>query len=492
MKVELFTREYPPDIYGGAGVHVEYLSRALDPLVDLTVHCWGADGNDGERPAVARRQPWQRLDDAARRALSVDLVMADETTDADVVHSHTWYAQLGGHLAGLLHGIPHVTTVHTLEPRRPWKAEQLGGGYRVSSWAERTALEAADAIIAVSESARVDILDTYPSIDPERAEAIYNGIDTDEYRPDPDTDVLERHGIDPSRPYVLFVGRITRQKGLEHLLDAARSFDPDAQLVICAGAPDTPQIEAKVERKVQRLLERRGGVTWLQRMLPRREIVQLMTHARVLVCPSIYEPLGIVNLEAMACETAVVATATGGITEVVVDGETGLLAPFSPAGGGVLGPRDPDDFAAAIAERVNALLGDPAGAAAMGAADRARVEAQFAWSEIARRTVELYERAPARARRERLSVLGRRRARRVSAPCRARNPGRLGMDDGLCDDGRHAADVALDARGDVVRGPQRGVGGQGPPPPGPRPRGRRGAGERRAGGGPCGRAPPRR
>jgi alpha-maltose-1-phosphate synthase len=405
MKVALFTREYPPDIYGGAGVHVEYLSRALDPLVDLTVHCWGVDGSDGERPAVARRQPWQRLDDAALRALSVDLVMADETTDADVVHSHTWYAQLGGHLASLLHRIPHVTTVHTLEPRRPWKAEQLGGGYRLSSWAERTALEAADAIIAVSESARVDILDTYPSIDPERVEAIYNGIDTDEYRPDPDTDVLERHGIDPSRPYVLFVGRITRQKGLEHLLEATRSFDPDAQLVICAGAPDTPQIEAKVERKVQRLLERRGGVTWLQRMLPRREIVQLMTHARVLVNPSIYEPLGIVNLEAMACETAVVATATGGITEVVVDGETGLLVPFSPAGGGVLGPRDPDDFAAAIGERVNALLGDPAGAAAMGAAGRARVEAEFSWPEIARRTVELYERVTARARRERVSVL---------------------------------------------------------------------------------------
>jgi starch synthase len=405
MKVALLTREYPPDVYGGAGVHVEYLSRELDSLVDLTVHSWGAQRADDERPLVARRQPWDLLDDAALRALSVDLVMADETGGADLVHSHTWYAQLGGHLASLLHGVPHVTTVHTLEPRRPWKAEQLGGGYRLSSWAERTALQDADAIVAVSEGARVDILDCYPAIDPDRVEVIYNGIDTEEYRPDPAMDVLERHGVDPSRPYVLFVGRITRQKGVEHLLDAALSFDPDVQLVLCAGAPDTAQIAASVERKVALLGDRRGGVVWVREMLPRREIVQLMTHAQVFVCPSIYEPLGIVNLEAMACETAVVATATGGIVEVVVEGETGMLVPFQPAGGGVLGPRDRDGFARDLADRVNTLLADPARAAAMGAAGRKRVEAEFAWPGIARRTAELYERVMERAQRERVSLL---------------------------------------------------------------------------------------
>jgi starch synthase len=405
MKVALLTREYPPDVYGGAGVHVEYLSRELDPLVDLTVHAWGTpEGANGEHPLVARTPPWQQLDDAALRALSVDLVMADQTAGADVVHSHTWYAQFGGHLASMLHGIPHVTTVHTLEPRRPWKAEQLGGGYRLSSWAERTALEAADAIIAVSEGARVDILDCYPAIDPDRVEVIYNGIDTDEYRPDPGTDALERHGVDASRPYVLFVGRITRQKGLDYLLDAARLLVPDVQVVLAAGAPDTPQIEASVERKVEALRDRRGGVVWIREMLPRREVVQLMTHAQVFVCPSIYEPLGIVNLEAMACETAVVASATGGIIEVVVEGETGMLVPFQPAGGGVLGPRDPEGYVLDLADRVNALLADPARAAAMGAAGRARVEAEFAWPGIAQRTAELYERVLARAERERVSI----------------------------------------------------------------------------------------
>jgi alpha-maltose-1-phosphate synthase len=406
MKVALLTREYPPDVYGGAGVHVEYLGRELSALVDLTVHCWGPPRAAGAHgPAVAAREPWDGLRDAALRALSVDLAMADETGGADLLHSHTWYAQLGGHLSGLLHGIPYVATVHTLEPRRPWKAEQLGGGYRLSSWAERTALEAADGIIAVSEGARVDILDTYPAVDPERVHVIYNGVDTEEYRPDPATDVLERHGIDPNRPYVLFVGRITRQKGVEHLLDAALSFDPEVQLVVCAGAPDTPQIAASVERKVALLHDRRGGVAWLREMLPRREVVQLMSHASVFVCPSIYEPLGIVNLEAMACETAVVATATGGIVEVVVDGETGLLVPYQPAGGGRLGPRDPDAFAHDIAERVNTLLADPARAAAMGEAGRRRVEAEFSWPTIARRTADLYERVTERAQRERLSLL---------------------------------------------------------------------------------------
>jgi alpha-maltose-1-phosphate synthase len=376
----MLTREYPPDVYGGAGVHVEYLSRELASLVDLDVLPFAA------------HPPWDVLHDGALRPLSADLRLAEAAAGADVVHSHTWYAQLGGHLARLLHGAPHVTTVHSLEPRRPWKAEQLGGGYRVSSWAERTALEAADAVVAVSEGSRVDILDCYPAIDPDRVHVIYNGIDTEEYRPDPATDVLEAHGVDPGRRTVLFVGRITRQKGVDLLLDAAPSFDPDAQLVLCAGAADTPELETSVAARVRDLAERRGGVVWLREMLPRREVVQLMTHATVFVCPSIYEPLGIVNLEATACETAVVATATGGIPEVVVDGETGLLVPFSPAGGGQLGPRDRDGYVADLAERVNALVRDPARAAEMGRTGRRRAVAEFSWTRIAERTAELYGR----------------------------------------------------------------------------------------------------
>jgi starch synthase len=401
VEVALLTREYPPEVYGGAGVHVEYLGRELAPLVDVTVHCWGEPREQAPGgPRVVAHAAGDGLSDAALRALAIDLAMAEGAAGADLVHSHTWYAQLGGHLAALLHGIPHVTTVHSLEPRRPWKAEQLGGGYRVSSFAERTALEAADAVIAVSEASRLDILEAYPAIRPGRVEVVHNGIDAAEYRPDPATDVLERHGVDPRRPSVVFVGRITRQKGVELLLDAARAFDPAAQLVLCAGAPDTPQIAASVEDKVAALRERRDGVVWLREMLPRREVVQLLSHATVFVCPSIYEPLGIVNLEAMACETAVVATATGGIPEVVVDGETGLLVPFSPAGKGRMGPREPEAFVADLAARVNALLGDPDRARAMGRAGRARVEREFAWPEIARRTAELYGRVATTAGRE--------------------------------------------------------------------------------------------
>jgi starch synthase len=406
MKVAFLSREYPPEVYGGAGVHAEYLSRELSSLVDLTVHCWGDERPpSGDGPTVIARRPWDALSDGALRALSVDLAMAGDVAGADLVHSQTWYAQLGGYLASMLHGVPHVTTVHSLEPRRPWKAEQLGGGYRVSSWAERTALESADAIIAVSEGDRVDILDCYPTIDPDRVEVIYNGIDTGEYRPDPDTDVLERHGVDPDRPYVIFVGRLTRQKGVEYLLDAALSFDSNAQIVLCAGAPDTPEIAARVEQKVALVRERRGGVVWLREMLPRREVIQLLSHASVSVCPSIYEPMGIVLLEAMACETPVVATATGGIVEVVADGETGLLVPFQPAGGGVFGPRDPEEFVRDLAERVNALLGDPKRAAELGAAGRARAEADYSWPVIARQTSDLYARVAERAERERVSVL---------------------------------------------------------------------------------------
>jgi alpha-maltose-1-phosphate synthase len=315
--------------------------------------------------------------------------MAAGVEGAEVVHSHTWYANFAGHLAKLVYGIPHVATVHSLEPLRPWKAEQLGGGYALSSFCERISLESADAVIAVSEGSRGDILESYPEIPPERVQVIYNGIDANEYQPDRATDVLARHGVDPERPSVVFVGRITRQKGVPYLLDAALQFDPAAQLVLCAGAPDTPEIGAEVERRVERLRAERGNVVWLDQMLPKPEIIQLLSHATVFACPSIYEPLGIVNLEAMACEAAVVATATGGIVEVVVDGETGLLVPFEQADGDIV-PRDPEAFVAGIAERVNALVADPDRAAAMGRAGRERAVRHFDWSAIARQTAGVY------------------------------------------------------------------------------------------------------
>jgi starch synthase len=403
VRVALLTREYPPEVYGGAGVHVEYLARELARLEQLTVHCWGAPR---DAPGVVAHRAWDALvgpepHRAALQAMSIDLAMAARTQGAELVHSHTWYANLAGHLAKLTYGIPHVATVHSLEPLRPWKAEQLGGGYALSSWCERVGLEGADAVIAVSEGMRRDILASYPAIDADRVRVIYNGIDADEYRPDPGTDVLERHGVDPARPSVVFVGRITRQKGVPYLLDAALEFDPAAQLVLCAGAPDTPEIGAEVERRVERLRDARakpgdeaagrgsGNVVWIDQMLPKAEVIQLLSHATVFACPSIYEPLGIVNLEAMACEAAVVATATGGIVEVVQDGMTGLLVPFEAEEGGIE-PRDPEAFSHAIAERVNALLADPERAREMGRAGRARAVEAFDWSAIAAQTSELY------------------------------------------------------------------------------------------------------
>jgi starch synthase len=393
-RVALLTREYPPEVYGGAGVHVEYLARELTPLVDLSVHCWGADRGVA---GVHAYRPWDALDTgtahaAALEAVSIDLVMAAGVEGAELVHSHTWYANLGGHLAKLLYGIPHVATVHSLEPIRTWKADQLGGGYALSSFCERTGLEAADALIAVSAEMRRDVLRCYPAIEPDRIHVIHNGIDTNEYRPDRRTDALERHGVDPAKPSVVFVGRITQQKGLVHLLDAAPSIDPAAQIVLCAGAPDTPEIGAAVARAVAHLQATRGNVIWIEQMLPRPDVIQLLTHATVFVCPSIYEPLGIVNLEAMACETAVVATRTGGIPEVVEDGVTGLLVPFEPSDDGLRTPRDPKRFAADIAERVNALLADPARAEQLGKAGRARAVEQFSWSAIAAETAALYRR----------------------------------------------------------------------------------------------------
>jgi starch synthase len=378
LRVALLTREYPPDVYGGAGVHVTYLARELAGLVDLTVHCQGAD-----RPGAVAHQPWDRLAGAneALRTVSADLSMAAAVASAELVHSHTWYTNLGGHLAALLAGIPHVVTMHSLEPLRPWKAEQLGGGYAVSAWCERTAATAAAAVVAVSDGMRADILAAYPEINPERIRVIRNGIDTAEYAPDLATGVLERHGVDPSRPYVIFVGRITRQKGLPVLLRAAARLDPAAQLVLCAGQADTPDQLAEVTELVTGLRrarygEGRSGVVWIPEMLAKREIIQLLTHATAFACPSLYEPLGIVNLEAMACGTAVVASRVGGIPEVVADGETGLLVP----------PGDPVE----LADALNALVRDAGRAQGMGRAGRARAVAEFGWAAVAAQTAALY------------------------------------------------------------------------------------------------------
>jgi starch synthase len=369
--VALLTREYPPEVYGGAGVHVEYLARELARLVDLTVHCQGAD-----RPAAVAHRPAPGLRDAVLGVFSADLSMADAVGEADLVHSHTWYASLAGHLASLRYGIPHVMTMHSLEPLRPWKAEQLGGGYALSSWAERVAISSAAAVVAVSDGMRADIREAYPFIDPQRIRVIHNGIDTAEYAPDLATGVLARHGVDDSRPYVIFVGRITRQKGLPVLLRAASSLDPSVQLVLCAGAPDTPELADEVSSLVAGLQAARSGVVWIPQMLPRPSVIQLLTHALAFVCPSVYEPLGIVNLEAMACGTAVVASRVGGIPEVVDGGVTGLLVP----------PDDP----ASLADALNALARDPMRAVAYGHAGRERAVAEFSWPTVAAATAALY------------------------------------------------------------------------------------------------------
>jgi len=375
----VLTREYPPEVYGGAGVHVGSLVPQLRALLDVDVHCFGSPRSGAQAHAV---DPGLSRANGALQTLSVDLAMADAVAGADLVHSHTWYANMAGHLARTLHGMPHVITAHSLEPRRPWKAEQLGGGYRVSSWVERTSYVHADAVIAVSEGMRADVLDCYPTLHPERVHVVRNGIDTFEYRPVDGTEALARLGLDPARPVVTFVGRITRQKGVEHLLAAAHRMDPDAQLLLCAGAPDTPAIAAETVAAVAALAAARPGVVWVQEMLPTRTVREVLSAATVFVCPSVYEPLGIVNLEAMACGTAVVASAVGGIPEVVDDGVTGLLVPFDE--------RDPAGFAADLADRVNALLADPARAAAMGRAGRARAIREFSWASVAERTVQLY------------------------------------------------------------------------------------------------------
>jgi starch synthase len=381
MRAALISREYPPEVYGGAGVHLEFLAAELAKLIDVEVHCFGADR---DQPGVFAYRPPAELAGAnpALATLGVDLEITSALHDIDVVHSHTWYANLAGHLAAMLHDIPHVVTAHSLEPMRPWKAEQLGGGYRLSSWAERTAYESAAAVVAVSNGMRADILSAYPAIDPARVRIIPNGIDTELYAPVPDRDVLARYGLSTDRPIALFVGRITRQKGVAHLVAAAAEFAPDVQLALCAGSPDTPELAEEITAGVARLQAVRDGVVWIQQMLPRPELLQLLTAADLFICPSIYEPQGIVNLEAMACETAVVASRVGGIPDVVVDGETGLLVDYA---------ADPREFEAGLAAAVNELIGDPARIRAMGLAGRQRAVQEYGWSAIAERTVELYQ-----------------------------------------------------------------------------------------------------
>ena len=402
MRVDLLTKEYPPFIYGGAGVHVNELAKVLRPLADVRVHAFGGPrepGTEGAEDGVTGYPEIAELDgaNAALRTFGVDLEMAQGTEGTDLVHSHTWYANLAGHLSGLLHGVPHVISAHSLEPLRPWKAEQLGGGYALSSWAEKTAYEAASGIIAVSNGMREDILRCYPAVDPERVKVVHNGIDLEAWKHPQGQEAdaqaaatLKRLGIDPDRPTIVFVGRITRQKGLPHLLRACEQLPADVQVILCAGAPDTPEIKAEVEGLVAHLREKRTGVVWIEEMLPRPELIAVLAASDVFVCPSVYEPLGIVNLEAMAVGLPVVGSATGGIPDVIVDGETGLLVPIEQVQDGTGTPIDPARFEADLAERLTTLVTDTEAAKAMGQAARHRVEEHFAWQAIAQRTMDVY------------------------------------------------------------------------------------------------------
>lgn len=397
MKALFITNEYPPYIYGGAGVHVEYLSKELAKLMQVEVRSFhdqkSEDGNlivDGVTPDATLFQSCPKELVSPLKAFYEGLVFAGKGMDADVVHCHTWYAHFAGLLAKMLYGIPLVVTVHSLEPLRPWKREQLGRGYDVSSWVEKTALEMADAVIAVSTSTREDVLRLFPKIDPDRVSIIYNGIDVNQYKEIEDTAVLQKFGIRTDKPYVLFVGRMTRQKGLLYLLKAASKLDSDAQLVLCAGDADTPEMKAELEGMVASLKQIRSGVVWIPEMVSREEAIALYSQAAVFCCPSIYEPFGIINLEAMACSTPVVASAVGGIKEVVVDGETGFLVDPDLSDEPPHDPKDAEDFADRLAEKINLLIRDPSLAKKMGQAGRLRVEKQFSWQSIARQTKELY------------------------------------------------------------------------------------------------------
>jgi starch synthase len=387
LSISLLTREYPPSIYGGAGVHVAQLVPQLRKLIDVDVQCMG----EPREGATAHAETFPPGANAALRVFGADLSMTAAIPSVDLVHSHTWYANLAGHLTGLFQDIPHVVTAHSLEPHRPWKAEQLAGGYRLSSWTERTAFEGADAVISVSAGMRTDILDSYTNLDPDKVHVVRNGIDTDEFAPDTGTDIVNELGVDLERPTVVFVGRITRQKGLIHLVRAAEQFDPETQVVLLAGAPDTPEIAKQVGDAFAHLQSSRGNVLWIEEMLPRAHVRQVLSHATVFACPSVYEPLGIVNLEAMACEVAVVASAVGGIPEVVVDGETGYLVPYDPAQAD--DPKAIATFEEGLAAQINSLTRDPDKARQFGLAGRQRCVDEFSWAKIAGETVDVYRHA---------------------------------------------------------------------------------------------------
>ena len=393
MRIDIVTKEFPPEIYGGAGVHVAELSRVLAQHVDLQVRAFGAPREPGYHGAtVTSYAVPEDLGgaNAALQTLGVDLRIVPDIAGADVVHSHTWYANMAGHIASLLHGIPHVLSAHSLEPLRPWKAEQLGGGYALSSWVEKTAYEAAAAIIAVSEGMRQDILRSYPDVDPAKVKVVHNGIDVSLWNRDEGEDIVRALGIDPARPSVVFVGRNTRQKGVPYLLRAAAKLPADVQLVLCLGAADTPELAAETARLIEQLQSQRSGVILVERMLPRNELIQVLSHATAFACPSIYEPLGIVNLEAMACGAAVVASATGGIPEVVQHGGTGLLVDIEQVTDGTGTPLDPEKFVTEFAAALTEVVSDPARARAMGQAGRRRAEEHFSWESITETTLEVY------------------------------------------------------------------------------------------------------
>jgi starch synthase len=397
VRVGLFTREFPPQVYGGAGVHVEYLSRALAKHIAVEVHCWGPQNFDDGNLHLRGAEPWEEITNGtegkfkgALEALSLNLTQVKFLTGIDIVHTHTWYTAMAGYFAKKLYKLPFVLTTHSLEPLRAWKAEQLGSGYAMSSWMERTAILDADAIIAVSKGTRADILRAYPDVKPDRIHVIYNGIDLAEYQKTSETRALTDYGINPAISYVLFVGRITRQKGVTHLVDAIRYLPQQTQVVLCAGAPDTPEIAAELRQKVEDARRGHPRIIWIEKMVTKQEAIQLYSNARVFCCPSVYEPFGIINLEAMACGAPVLASGTGGIKEVVVDGETGYLVPFDqdPV---TSFPRDPEKFARDLAAGINRLLEDPEKCKRFGAAGRRRVEETFSWTAIAQQTIRLYE-----------------------------------------------------------------------------------------------------
>ncbi len=397
VKALLLTNEYPPHVYGGAGVHVEYLASALAALMDVEVRCYGEQSSHDGRLAVRGFGVDESQFGCPKNLRSVfgsvqrDAAMAAAGTDADLVHVHTWYTHLGGILLKQNYGMPLVLTVHSLEPLRPWKREQLGGGYDFSCWVEKTAIEMADAVIAVSESTKADVLRLF-DVDPARVHIIHNGIDLAEYRARQDADVLVRHGIDPARPFILFVGRITRQKGIVHLVRALRHLEPGFQVVLCAGAPDTPEIAAEMKAAVEAARKTRPDVIWIEEMVPKEDIIPLYSQADLFVCPSIYEPFGIINLEAMACGTPVVASAVGGIPEVVVHGETGLLVPVEQMTEAPFEPHDADKFARDLAAAINELMRDEPRRRRMAEAARRRVEEKFSWEAIAKQVAEVYGR----------------------------------------------------------------------------------------------------